>query len=83
MTCFAQEVLDQGGNVLGSLPEGRQVQGDDRNAVVEVHSEGPGIHLFAQVAVGRTDDSNVDGYFVLSAHPHEAFSFERSQQLGL
>src|SRR5664279_3736732 len=58
---LADEVLSQHRQILGPLPQGRQFDLEDVQAVVEVFAESPGFGPFPQVAVGGGDDADIHG----------------------
>jgi len=77
------EVTGQDRHVLGSLPQRRQRQRDDAQAVEQVGAETPRAHLRREIAVGRGDQPHVDRLRVDRAQrPHLAL-LDRAEQLRL
>ena len=54
------ELAHQQVDVLGSLPQRRQADGDDVEAVVEVGPEAALVDHLLQVLVGGGDDAHID-----------------------
>ncbi len=71
------------GNVLPALPQGRDDEGNDVDAVVEVFPEGPFGDLFLQVLVGGGHDAHVHLDGPVAPHPLEALLLQDAQDLGL
>ena len=67
-----EQVLGERHDVGGALPEWREMDGEDGEAVVEVVAEGAGGDLGAQVAVGRGHDADVDADRARAADALEA-----------
>jgi hypothetical protein len=80
---FFEEVMAQEGDVVFAVRQGRHLQGDDVQAVVQVLAEGPLLHFFFQVFVGGRQDSDVDGDFGGPADPEEIFFLEHPEQFHL
>ena len=76
-------MLCQQGDIFGAFPEGRQVDGNDTEAVEEVFPEGAAFNGFGQVPVGGGDDADVQLDALLAAHLHELPLLDHPQQLGL
>jgi len=57
---LCEEVAGQQGDILGTLPQRRHLDGDDVEAVVEVLAERAGVHAGLWVAVGGGEDADVD-----------------------
>ena len=58
---LSQKAFDEEGNVLPPLPERRQLDRHDLEAVEEIFTKLTRSNALAQIAVRRGDDSNVDG----------------------
>jgi hypothetical protein len=54
------EVLDQHGNVLSSVPQRRNLERKHVQPIKEILPEGAAVHRRAQVAIRRGDDAHVD-----------------------
>jgi hypothetical protein len=79
----AQEVGDQQRDVLAPLAQGRQLDGDDVEPVVEVLAESPLLHLRPQVGVGGRHQPHVDRTGLDAADPADLALLDHPQQLGL
>ena len=76
-------MVDQRRQIVLPLAQRRQRDGEDRQAVIEILAESPGVHLDQQVAVGGGDDADVG-----AAGPHVPDALispllQDTQQLGL
>ena len=84
---FGAELADEGvghqDDVAGALAQGRQVQGDDVESLVEVQAEASLAHHLLEVAVRRGDDAHVDGDRLVATHALNAALAEHTQQLYL
>ena len=78
-----QEELDQRRDVLAALAQGRQVDRDDVEPVVQVLAEPAGVDLVEQVAVGGGDDPGVDLDGAGVADPLELPLLQDAEQLDL
>jgi hypothetical protein len=76
-------VLGEEGDVVRPVAEGRHVEGDDVEAVVEVAAEGAAAHLLLQVTVGGGDDAHVGLDGPGGAHGHDLPLLEGAEQLDL
>src|SRR5207237_2045369 len=79
----AEEVLDQGRQVLGALAERREDDAHHVQPVVEVLTEGAGLHLGLEVLVGGGEHAHVDAERAVAAHALELALLEHAQDLGL
>ena len=79
----AHEVLHEEADVARPLPERRHLHHHDREAVVEVFAEAPGLDLELEVAVRRADHSHVQLDVHDAADALEAAVLQRAEQLGL
>ena len=73
----------EGGNVFAAAAQGRQLDGDDVEAVEEVFAEAAFADGLAQIDVGGGDDADVDLDFLDAAEVHEAAILEDAQDFGL
>ena len=80
---FVDHRAGQFGNVQLPLPQGRDADGKDAEAVVEVLPEGALGDAFLQVPVGGGDDPDVDGDGFAAPHPGEFPLLEDPEELGL
>ena len=81
---LGQEVADQQGDVVEPVAQGRQVDGDDVQAVVQVLAEAAAASIsLLQVPVGGRDDAHVDVPHLVLAHAAELPLLQDAQQLGL
>ena len=76
-------MLRQQRNVAGALPQRRQADGDDAEAVKEVFPKGAALDGLAQVPVGGGDDADVQLDALLAAHLHELPLLDHPEELGL
>ena len=83
MGVFVQEVLDEDGNVLASLAQGRQDEGNDVETIEEVLQEPAVLHQPLDVAVGRGDHAHVHLLAALRAQGLELALLQDAQELGL
>ena len=77
------EVVNQKGNVFGALAQGRNGDGEDFEAVVEVAAELLVRDHFGQVPVGRGHQANIHRNGARASQPLELLLLEGSQKLGL
>ena len=76
-------MIDQQGNVLAPLTQGRQLQGDDVEPVVEVLPELALAHQGPQVTMGGGHHADVHLDGLLRPHRHELLLLQDSEQPGL
>ena len=76
-------MVQQQGYVPGPVPQRRQNNGYDVNAVVEGFTETAGSYQFLQVFVGCRDEAEVDLFGALSPDPGHDPVFQHAQELGL
>src|SRR5229473_3098507 len=69
--------------VLGPLAQGRDLDGEDRQPVVQVLAEPPLRDPLAQVAMGGGDDAHVDAHRRSPAEPLHLALFEDAEKLRL
>jgi hypothetical protein len=50
------ETTRQGRDVFRAVAQGRDLEGDDRQSVIEIFTEAAGGHLFLQISMGRADE---------------------------
>ena len=78
-----EQVAGQQRDVLGTLAQGRQVQGDDRQPVVEILAEAAVLDHLPEIAIGRGDHPDIAGQHVAPAHREVFPALEHAQQLDL
>ena len=78
-----EEVVHQDRQVLEALAQGRQAQGDDVEAVVEVLAEGAGGDPLREVPVGGGDDADVDRHGPGVAHGRQHALLEHPEEAHL
>ena len=78
-----QSALRDDEDVVAALPQGRQVEVDHVEAVVEVLAEAPGADLLLEDPIGRGDDPDVDLLGLAVADAKDDALLERAQQLDL
>ena len=80
---FFDEIVGQGGDVLGPLPQRRDVDGKDVQAVEEILPELSLLHRLQEVPVRGRDEAHVHRDGLESAHPLEALVLDRLEELCL
>ncbi len=76
-------MLGQQGDVLLALAQGRDADGQDVQAVEQVHAEALVLDGLLEVGVGRGDDSDVDGLRLGRADARDLARLESAQQRRL
>ena len=74
--------LHQGRNVRHPLPERRELELHDGQAVEKVRAEALGLDLSPERAVRRGDHANVDGCVVIAANSLDVPFLEHAKDLG-
>ncbi len=80
---LAVEMLDQQGDILAALAQGRQGDADDVEAVEEILAESAAADLVFQILVGGGDQAHIDLDVAGAAHPAEFALLQHAQQLDL
>jgi len=70
-------------DVTAALAQGRQLQGDHVEAVIQVFAELPGLGQVLQVAVGRGDQAHVDFLRLYRTNPANLAFLQHAQQACL
>src|SRR5262249_27476916 len=78
-----QKVFRQGGYVGASLAEGRQRDGEDVDAIIQILAERPFAHRTLHVLVRGRDDSLVGANGLRTAEPFELAKLKHTQELCL
>src|SRR6185436_11049433 len=78
-----EEVLREQRHIVTPLPQRREVDADDVQAIVEVLAEAAVLHLLLQIDVGGGNDADVDLDRLHAAEAHELTLLHDAQQLGL
>ena len=78
-----EKVLDQERDVVAPLAQGRELDADDLEAVIEVLAELPFGDGVGQVAMRGRDQADVDLDRLVAAHADDLAAFEHAQQLDL
>src|SRR5712692_6974459 len=78
-----EEELHQHRNIFLALAQGREIYGDDIQAIEKVFAELAIAHKLLEVRVGSGDDAHVDLDFVHPAQVHELAILEHTQDLAL
>ena len=76
-------MLGEKQDVLWALTQRGKREGHNREPMVEVPSETPGLHCSSQVFVGRADDLDVDGLGARAAETTHGLFLDYFQKLGL
>src|SRR5262249_26039955 len=77
------EVVDEEGDVLAALAEGRDHDGEDVDAVEKVLPEAAGLGLGVEVAVGGGEDADVDLDVAGVTQATEGLRLEEAEELDL
>jgi hypothetical protein len=80
---FLHEESRKRRDVLRTLPQWRQSEGDNMEAKEQVFPKGPGLDRAGQIAIGSRKDSDVDLERAGAADPFKGMLLEDPQQLGL
>ena len=80
---LGQDMLREERDVLTAVPQGREVQHQDIDAVVQVFSEGLPFHQLVEMLVRGRDDPHVDFDGLCSPHAREFPFLQHPQQFGL
>jgi len=80
---FAQEMIRKGLDAFAPVPQGRQVDSEHIDAVVQIFSKCPVCHLFVKVLVRGGNDPYVTMNRLIPAEPFEGFFFQDPQEFGL
>jgi hypothetical protein len=78
-----RKMLNQYGNILLPLPQGRNVNGIHIEPVIQVFPESSVVHHLCQIPVGRTDDANVHLNGLTAPDSIEFLGLEHPQQPDL
>ena len=73
----------QRGDVFRPLAQGRRLQAQQGETVVEIRPEASGPHLLHQVFPGRADDAGIDGNGPVAAQAEDFAGFQHAQQTDL
>src|SRR2546430_16845036 len=76
-------MLDEHGDVVGALAEGRQMQGDDVEPVVQVRAEAAALDLFLEITIGGGDETRIDGDRFGGTDGNDLEVLEDTQELGM
>ena len=77
------EVVDEHGDFVAALAQGRNRETDDVEPIVQVFAESAVLHELLEVGVGGRDDAHVDGHRCGLAERVDFARFEETEQLGL
>src|SRR3990172_6342466 len=75
-----EDMAGEDRDIFLSFAQGRDMDGEHVQPVIEVVPEPSLIHLTAQVPVGRRQDPDIDLYRLLPAHPFEAVVLQEPEQ---
>ena len=81
--CKRGEVLEQEGDVLLALAQGRDRQLDDRKPVIKIRAEAAGAARLAQVDLTGRDRAQIDRVAAIGPEPFDDPLLQRAQQLSL
>src|SRR6185369_14778533 len=77
------EEIYQNGNVFGSFPKRREIDGDPFEAMIKIQTEKSLMHRFQKVCIRRGDDAHISLYGHIPADPFKLLVFQYSQQFAL
>ena len=77
------KMIDQQGDILFPLPQGRQMNGDDVDPIKKILAHPALPHQSGQVLVGGGDDADAGLAHALPAHRQVTLAFDHPQQLHL
>src|SRR5262245_17017817 len=77
------KIIDQYRNIVGSLPQRRDVYGKDIQAVVQVGAKSSVGDFALQIAIGRGNNSNVRANRLIAANTLEFFFLKHAEQCNL
>src|SRR4051812_42804294 len=80
---MVDKIVDQELNVAAAVAQRRDVEFEDRQAVIKVFAKTAVADKIGQVAVGGGDDSDIDVDFFCAADRQERMPLQNSEQLGL
>ncbi len=80
---FFEEMVDEHRNVGSSPPKRRQIDGDDRKAIVEILPELAFLHPCRKIVVSCGHDPDVDRDRAMGADPFYGTFLQHPQQLDL
>ncbi len=80
---MGDEMPGQKGNILAPLPQRRQLQGEDVQAIVEIGAKAAGGDGLFEIAIGGGDHPHVDLQGARAPHPLQLAFLKGAQQAGL
>ena len=80
---IGEEVVNQRLDGVLALPQGRHVEFDDAQPVIQVLAKEPLLHLLAQLQIGSGDDPYIGGFLLHAAHGEICFFLHQLQELAL
>jgi hypothetical protein len=80
---FLDQVANEEGNVLATLAQRRDVDGENVEAIVEIAAEGALGDEPRKIAIGGGDDANVHALRAVAAEALEFLLLENAEELGL
>ena len=78
-----QEERGKGLDILLALPQGRDLQGDQVQAMIQILAKTSRLHLCLEIGVARGHETRFEGDGSNTAHPLEAAFLQYAQQLAL
>ena len=78
-----EEVAGEGGDIEFAFAEGRGVEGDDVEAVIEIFAEAAGFDFGGEFAVGGGEDAGVEFDGLATADAFELALLEDAEEFGL
>ena len=80
---LAQEIVGEGGNVLGAVAKGREANGKDVEPIVEIAPKTAGGHIRLEIGVGGGDDADVHAASASAPDAPHLHLLDGAEQLGL
>src|SRR5215470_2767581 len=77
---LAQEIVGEGGNVLGAVAKGRQTDGKDVQPVVEIATKATNGHVGLEIGVGGGDDADVHAASAPAPDPSHLALLEHAEK---
>ena len=78
-----EEVLGQRRNISRALPQGRDAEGHDVQAVIEIRAKGPALHFGGEIAIGGGHQADIELPRACASHALELALLQDAQEFGL
>src|SRR5215470_4468372 len=77
---LAEEIVGEGGNVLGAVAKGRQADGEDVEPVVEITAKAANGYVGLEIGVGGGDDADVHATSASASDPSHLALLEHAEE---